>query len=251
MSRASLRGILDCWRTSRKSFIFASADLRGHRTGEIVALVVGSRFARAGTKAIAAARLASAQPFAAVDLLRKHRDGTEEGASRIQADTPSSIVQAIERLDELFAAHPTVVIAVTLDEEGITLLLEHADRVVTILARDEVVTLATILRTASQDAELVLVSEEIGFPPISFDGYRVVRRCAKDLTAADVAWLGRHLSRTLRSKQCCVSNADQKPLSIRFFAKERRETDWRSLREYSERARPIVPLLISRFLRPS
>ncbi len=173
-----------------------NADLRGDRTGEIVALVVGSRFARAGTKAIAAARLASAQPFAAVDLLRKHREGTDEEASRIQADTPSSIVQAIERLDDLFSGHPTVVIAVTPDEEGITLLLEHADRVVAILARDEVVTLATILRTASQDAELVLVSEEIGFPPISFDGYRVVRRCAEDLTAADVAWIGRHLSRT-------------------------------------------------------
>ena len=200
MSRASSCGILGCWPTSLKSSVGdlakMNADLRGHRTGEIVALVVGSRFARAGTKAIAAARLASAQPFAAMDLLRKHRDGTEEGASRIQADTPSSIVQAIERLDELFAAHPTVVIAVTPDEEGITLLLEQADRVVTILARDEVVTLATILRTASQDAELVLVSEEIGFPPSAIDGYRVVRRCAKDLTAADVAWLGRHLSRT-------------------------------------------------------
>src|SRR5712675_210187 len=71
-----------------------NADLRGHRTGEIVALVVGSRFARAGTKAIAAAHLASAQPFAAVDLLFKHREGTEEGAARIQPDTPSSIVQA-------------------------------------------------------------------------------------------------------------------------------------------------------------
>src|SRR5260370_14407725 len=34
------------------------------------------------------------------------------------------------------------------------------------------------------------------FPPIALDGYRVVRRCVKELTAADVAWIGRHLSRT-------------------------------------------------------
>jgi len=48
-----------------------NADLRRHRTGEVIAVVVGVRFARAATKAIAAARLASAQPFAAVDLLSK------------------------------------------------------------------------------------------------------------------------------------------------------------------------------------
>ena len=59
-----------------------NADLCGERTGEMVALVVGSRFARAGTKAIAAARLASAQPFAAVDLLRKRREGTEAHSGR-------------------------------------------------------------------------------------------------------------------------------------------------------------------------
>jgi hypothetical protein len=39
----------------------ANADLRGYRAGEIVAVVVGARFARAVTKAITVARLASAQ----------------------------------------------------------------------------------------------------------------------------------------------------------------------------------------------
>jgi len=40
-------------------------------------------------------------------------------------------------------------------------------------------------------------SEEIGFPPISFDGYRVVRRCVKYLHGQRM-WhgSGRHLSRT-------------------------------------------------------
>jgi NTE family protein len=172
-----------------------NADLRGHRTGEMVAVVAGARFAGAATKAIAAARLASPQPLAAVDLLRKRVGGVEDGTGRIESDTPSSIVQAIERLDELSVTHATAVVAVTPEEDGIALLLEHVDRVVAVLAGDEAEALAAVLRETSQDAELVLV-EEIGLPGISLDGYRVVRRCKVDLTGADVAWLGRHLSRT-------------------------------------------------------
>jgi NTE family protein len=173
-----------------------NADLHSYRTGEIVAVVVGARFARAVTKAITVARLVSAQPFAAVDLLSKRVERMEDGTSRIEADKSASIVQAIERLDELCATHATVVIAATPQEEGITLLLEHADRVVAVLVDDEAVTLAAMLRDPSQDAELVLVSEKTGLPCIPSDNYRLVRRCTIDLTGADVTWLGRHLSRT-------------------------------------------------------
>jgi predicted acylesterase/phospholipase RssA len=173
-----------------------NADLHSYHTGEIVAVVVGARFARAVTKAITVARLVSAQPFAAVDLLSKRVERMEDGTSRIEADKPASIVQAIERLDELCATHATVVIAATPQEEGITLLLEHADRVVAVLVDDEAVTLAAMLRDPSQDAELVLVSEKTGLPCIPSDNYRLVRRCTIDLTGADVTWLGRHLSRT-------------------------------------------------------
>ena len=163
-------------------------------------------------------------------------------------------------------------------------------------------TLAAVLRNTSQDGELVLISEEKELPRTIFDGYRVMRRCAADLTATDVAWLGRHLSRTklglalgaggakcfahagviqalqsagytidyvagssmgavvggwrsvclgLKSKPCCASTADQKPLSIRFFAKERQEMDWTRSREFFERPPPIAPSLISRFQRQS
>jgi NTE family protein len=53
-----------------------------------------------------------------------------------------------------------------------------------------------MLMKTSQDADLVLVSEERDARLGGFDGFRVVRRCAGELTAADAAWLGRHLSRT-------------------------------------------------------
>ncbi|HEY3154370.1 MAG TPA: cyclic nucleotide-binding domain-containing protein [Candidatus Binatia bacterium] len=173
-----------------------NADLRGFPSAEVVALIVGTRFARAGTNAISAARLASPHPVAAVDLLQKRRDGTESGSSLIETDAPSSLLKAIERLEDLCASHATVVIAVTPEEEGITHLLEHADRVVAILADDQPAQLADMLRATSHDAELVLVSDETGSVPTLPDGYRIVRRCAVDLTGKDVAWLGRHLSRT-------------------------------------------------------
>ena len=173
-----------------------NADLRGFPSAEVVALIVGTRFARAGTNAISAARLASPHPVAAVDLLQKRQDGTESGSSLIETDAPSSLLKAIERLEDLCASHATVVIAVTPEEEGITHLLEHADRVVAILADDQPAQLADMLRATSHDAELVLVSDETGSMPTLPDGYRIVRRCAVDLTGKDVAWLGRHLSRT-------------------------------------------------------
>jgi NTE family protein len=171
-----------------------NADLHGYRQGEIVAVIVGERFERAVTRAINLARLASAQPFASVNLLSKRVDGMEEATSG--GDTPASIAKAMERLDELSATHTTVAIAATSRDEGITLLLEHADRVVAVLADDEAVTFATRLRGSLQDAELVLVSEKMQDPRVPADSYRVVRRCTLDLTGADVAWLGRHLSRT-------------------------------------------------------
>jgi NTE family protein len=173
-----------------------NADLRGFRAAEVVALIVGKRFARAGKDAIAAARLASPQPLAAVDLLQTRPDRTQEESGLNESDTPSSILMAIERLDDLCAGRATVVIGASLEEEGITLLLEHADRVVAILADDESMMLADMLRVTSQDAEIVLVSEETESQRTLYDGYRIVRRCIVDLTATDVAWLGRHLSRT-------------------------------------------------------
>jgi len=172
-----------------------NADLRGFRAAEVVALIVGKRFARAGKDAIAAARLASPQALAAVDLLQTRPDRTQE-ESGLKSDAPSSILMAIERLDDLCAGRATVVIGASPEEEGITLLLEHADRVVAILADDESMMLADMLRVTSQDAEIVLVSEETESRRTLYDGYRIVRRCTVGVTATDVAWLGRHLSRT-------------------------------------------------------
>jgi NTE family protein len=174
-----------------------NADLRGHQGGNTVVLVVGARLAPVAAEALAAARRASPQPFAVVDLLHKHEDGRKDGGGLPpELSAPGTIAYALERLDELSASHGTVAIAVGHDEDGIALLLEQADRVLALLTPGEAAAFTATLRATALDAELVLVSDEAQTAPPLSDRYRVVRRCAADLAARDVAWLGRHLSRT-------------------------------------------------------
>jgi CRP-like cAMP-binding protein len=153
-----------------------NADLRGRRGGDTVALVVGARLARAAAKVLAAARRASPQPFAVVNLLRKRSDGMEEGAGLSETSAPGSLTQALERLNELSASHGTVAVAVGHDEDGIALLLEQADRVLALLTPGEAAAFTATLRATSQDADLVLVSDEEQVASPLSDKYRVVRR---------------------------------------------------------------------------
>jgi NTE family protein len=161
-----------------------------------VAVVVGSRFLHAGRNALIAARRASSQPFATVNLLGRHETATEAATNYAESERASSIPQVLERLDALAARHAIVTIVTTPDEEGITLLLTHADRVIAVLAAEDTIGFAALLQKTSQDADLILVSEDKQPAANACDGYRVVRRCTRDLTAADAAWLGRHVSRT-------------------------------------------------------
>jgi NTE family protein len=173
-----------------------NADLRGHPAGEIVALLVGTGLGPAAAQLVAAARRASPRPLAIVDLLRRRGDATADAAGLPDACRPASSTEAIERLDELAANHGTVAIVVGADAEEIACLLEQADRVLALLTGEEAVALAATLHATSQQADLVLLSDgsPAGLPPT--DAYRIVRRCAGDLPARDLAWLGRHLSRT-------------------------------------------------------
>jgi NTE family protein len=173
-----------------------NADLRGRPAGEIVAVVVGTGLARAAVQAVSAARCASPEPLAVVDLLGQRADRNEDGTGLRDACTPGSITEALERLDTLAASHGPVAIVVGADEAGIDRLFEHVDRVLGLLTGEEARALTVRLHATSQQADLVLLANDLAAGPPPSDAYRVVRRCAEDLSAQDVAWLGRHLSRT-------------------------------------------------------
>jgi hypothetical protein len=108
---------------------------------------------------------------------------------------PTSVTDAMERLESLTATHRTVVLALGHDDPGLARILEQADRVLALVAPEEVAVVAPALDPTSPGVDLVLFSEaaEAARP---LNGGRVVRRCAAELSAHDVAWLGRHLART-------------------------------------------------------
>ena len=111
---------------------------------------------------------------------------------------PSSrhpLTDAMERLQGLTAMYRTVILTVRHDDPGLARLLEQADRILALVALEEAAALAPALDATSPGADLVLFSgaAETALP---VSGGRVVRRCAAELSARDVAWLGRHLART-------------------------------------------------------
>ncbi len=168
-----------------------NASLRDHRAGEVVTLVAGTGRARAAAAVIGAARRASPRPIAILDLLASREIST----ALADAVVPASVTDAIERLHGLTAMHRTVILTVRHDDPGLARLLEQADRILALVALEEAAALAPALDATSPGADLVLFSgaAETALP---VSGGRVVRRCAAELSARDVAWLGRHLART-------------------------------------------------------
>jgi NTE family protein len=172
-----------------------NASLRDRRPGEVVTLVTGAGRAGAAAAVITAARHASPRPLAIVDLLASRGSDGELSPPLADIFVPRSVTHAMERLDGLAATHRTVVLAVRHDDPGLGRLLEQADRILALVVPEEAAALAPALDAPSPGADLVLFSAAAA-TATPVDKGRVVRRCAADLTARDVAWLGRHLART-------------------------------------------------------
>ena len=172
-----------------------NASLRDRRSGEVVILVTGAGRAGAAAAVITAARRASPRPLAIVDLLASRGSDGELSPPLAETFVPRSATHAMERLDALAATHRTVVLAVRHDDPGLGRLLEQADRILALVVPEEAAALAPALDATSRGADLVLFSATAATATPVDEG-RVVRRCAAELTARDVAWLGRHLART-------------------------------------------------------
>ena len=164
-----------------------NADLRGRRGGGIIAVVVGRRHAELAARIAEATRRASPERVAVLDL-------TQPAAAARAADGRDvlDVGAAIEHAAGLLPTHPTVLILVDHGDDGAGPLFDHADRVLALFdQKDAAPCEATLF--ASADVELVLLTDAPGPAP---RGARLVRRCAGNGTAGDVAWLGRHLSHT-------------------------------------------------------
>jgi NTE family protein len=162
------------------------ADERGR--SEAVGLIFAESLGPAVRRVVEAAAAASPNPVASLD-------------------TRSGFHDAISQLDDLLEDHGTVVIAARAAGRSAPLLLDHVDRAVVLVEDErEAARLAEAVPLDRRRMDVVLVRDGSG-PSVLPDGgrrlgnlpvTRVARRQSRDgpLEARDIAWLGRHLSRT-------------------------------------------------------
>lgn len=136
---------------------------QARRRGESVGLVLGAGARHLMTSIIAATAAASPRPVTSI--------------------TPDA--DSLGALDDLLDTHGTVILTAAPDA-NLPLLMDNTDRIVAVMEGTEAERLAAV-----PELEAVLLGTE---PAPS--GIRVVRRFAAYPSAPDVAWLGRHLSRT-------------------------------------------------------
>jgi NTE family protein len=178
----------------------SNSALRG-TSHDVVALVVGREHPYLADRVLEAARRATSRPAAIIDLR-----GASDAIARAtlapawavpgQAYTVAGVPQALEHLDRLKTGHEMVILVVGGEQRELARLLARAHRVVALASRGEALGLAPCLRAGRRLADLVLlgVAGDDSIPPLA--ECRLARRFAGEPTASDIAWLGRHLSRT-------------------------------------------------------
>jgi NTE family protein len=158
-----------------------AGQARGRSRGESVALVAGPSVESSMPEVLEAAKAAS--PGAVASL-----------------DARASVTEALEQLDAALRASAVVVVLAPLDGEELPQLMRQVDRTVAVLGdpaeAERLGALAARHGAAGQPVEVVLgpgvgrdaLAATVG-PP---DAVQVVRALRND----DVAWIGRHVSRT-------------------------------------------------------
>ena len=178
----------------------SNSALRG-TSHDVVALVVGTEHPGLADRVLEAARRATPRPAAVIDL-RGASDAIVRaslaGASAVRgpAHSVAGVPQALERLDRLETAQETAILVVRGEERGLARLLARAHRVVAVASRGEALALTPRMPAGHRLADLVLLGTVGDAPVPALAEYRIARRCADVPTASDIAWLGRHLSRT-------------------------------------------------------
>ena len=165
-----------------------NASERGGRRGEAVAVIAGRDATELAGQVIAATQAASPHPHQTYAIGLPARPGLDPAAL--------TAVELCCRLDALLAAHRFVLVSVGLEHDELPTLLGEMDRVLLIGDVTDAWRLAARLDARDPRIEMAVVdADEAGEVPASVAGFRVVR-AVRPGSRGDVAWLGRHLSRT-------------------------------------------------------
>jgi predicted acylesterase/phospholipase RssA/CRP-like cAMP-binding protein len=159
------------------------------RRGEVVALVAGASGLPLAGRIITATRAASPRSVIALDL-------TETVANPETALATGSVEGALSQVDDLLAAHGRVVTIAGSQQKDLPLLLEHMDRVVVLATAAEIQPLSNLFDPVAERLDVVLLRTEAGPAPPTVSGFPVARAIKTDPPGTDIAWIGRHLSRT-------------------------------------------------------
>ena len=159
-------------------------DARQLRRGEAVLLILGPSLEGALPRLVSAASAASVAAVASLEA-------------------QPALEHALPRLDELLVGCGTVLMSDRLDAETVPLLLQRLDRSVAIVADgDEARRLGALMdeqALGERTPDVVLVAEPGAAPPATVGQRPVTRvlRCERSgIADRDLAWLGRHLTRT-------------------------------------------------------
>jgi NTE family protein len=167
-------------RRLRRSYAEAAEE---RERGEAVGLLFSRSLAGAVEPAVEAARAASPRPVASLD-------------------TRSGFHEAVSQLDDLLERHGTVVVAARAEGRSASLLLDHVDRAVILVEEpSEAEPFVEATSLGRQRIELLLApAGELGRDggPSALPVVRTMAREGRDgpLPPHEIAWLGRHLSRT-------------------------------------------------------
>lgn len=99
-------------------------------------------------------------------------------------------------LDDLLLAHRLVIVVASSDSQELALLLKQVDRAVAVVSESEAARLIENLQEARDFVDLVLLTEDSGGAPPFREQRRVIHSCNLKRPERDIAWVGRHLSRT-------------------------------------------------------
>lgn len=169
--------------TLRRRLLHARARGAERKRGETVAIVTGPALPELPALLIAAAQRATARPLTTLS-----RDLSFAGAVIAASDLTDS--------------HATVMLSEALEAQTVASLLREADRVVAVVATGaECAVLGRLAPLPDLDnrVDVVLAGGEAVTASHDWPAsapLRVIRSCADGLGPGDIAWIGRHLTRT-------------------------------------------------------
>lgn len=165
----------------------ADARLRwSQQRGETLALVTRGDDTWQVTQLIESTKAASPREVTCVDL-------TESLSPNTECRQVRTVEGALNIVDDLLDSHSIVLIVADFDQPGLASLLQQVDRVF-LLGTEADCLRAT--RECGPNSEVVLITRGGSDTPRSIGGLNVIRTISPAVPLADIAWLGRHLSRT-------------------------------------------------------